>query len=161
MMLTIRSEALKRGVNIINRIMVTDLLTSDGAHPTKGTVIGALGFHTLTGEIHLFNARATIMCTGGYRMPHPKQYGNLSLGGMSWDLSSDGQGAMLRAGAELSRLEVGSASMDPAEQYCAPGMEVLLGYPGRFIDEKGKPLIESGGKEASRRRTRYDAYDKE
>ena len=54
MMLTIRNEVLKRGVNVISRIMITDLLTSDGAHPTGGTVIGALGFHTLTGEIHIF-----------------------------------------------------------------------------------------------------------
>ena len=151
MMLTIRSEVLKRGVKVISRIMVTDLLTSDGTHPTKGKVTGALGFHTLTGERYVFNAKATIMCTGGYRMPYPKHYGNLSLGGMSWDLSSDGQGAMWRAGAELSRLEIGVGSMDPLEQYCAPGMEVLLGYAGRFIDEEGKPLIETGGRDASRR----------
>ena len=46
----LKKRAVDLGVNIVERVMLTDLLTSDGRHPTAGSVIGAVGFDTRTGD---------------------------------------------------------------------------------------------------------------
>jgi succinate dehydrogenase/fumarate reductase flavoprotein subunit len=51
-------EALKRGVNIINRVMVNELLVSDGR------ISGALGVGTRERKIYLFRTKAAVLCTG-------------------------------------------------------------------------------------------------
>ncbi len=58
-----RMEAI--GVTILDRVFVTALLTSDGHHPTEGTVTGAYGFNTRTGEPCIINAAATVLAAGG------------------------------------------------------------------------------------------------
>ncbi|MBI2933987.1 MAG: FAD-binding protein [Chloroflexi bacterium] len=52
------------GVTIVDRVMITGLLTSDGASPTSGSVVGAVGFHTRTGENYVISAGSTV-CTAG------------------------------------------------------------------------------------------------
>ena len=54
-----RSVVLKSGIRVMDRIMVTDLLKQDGM------VIGAVGFHTRTGDFYVFKAKATVICTSG------------------------------------------------------------------------------------------------
>ena len=71
MMMAVRAGVLESGVDVLNRIAVTQLLTSDGKLPTEGRVIGAIGFHVRTGEIYAIHAKATIMCTGPYKFPYP------------------------------------------------------------------------------------------
>jgi succinate dehydrogenase / fumarate reductase, flavoprotein subunit len=58
-----RLEAL--GVILLERIMITELLTSDGASPTSGSVVGAVSFHIRTGETFAINSGATVMASGG------------------------------------------------------------------------------------------------
>jgi succinate dehydrogenase/fumarate reductase flavoprotein subunit len=77
-----RKEAVKRGVKIMDRIMITDLLKQDGR------VAGAIGFSLDTCEIYIFNAKATIECTG---------FNGLSRG--------DGDALAYRAGAEITSKE--------------------------------------------------------
>jgi len=48
----LREQALKKGVKLVERIMITDLLTSDGLHPTQAEVVGAIGFHPRTMDWH-------------------------------------------------------------------------------------------------------------
>ena len=50
-----RQQALKVGVLIMDRIMITDLLTREG------TAVGAVGFHTRTGDFYEFSAKAVVM----------------------------------------------------------------------------------------------------
>ncbi len=62
-------EAMRRrleglGVTFLERVMITDLLTSDGARPTGGSVAGAVGINTRTGETYTINAAATVVATG-------------------------------------------------------------------------------------------------
>src|SRR3970282_2946860 len=52
MMMAVRAGVLENGVDVLNRIAVTQLLTSDGMLPTAGKVIGALGLHVRTGEVY-------------------------------------------------------------------------------------------------------------
>lgn len=95
-----RMDALKRkareaGVEIIERVMITDLLTSDGLLPTKGSVIGANGFHTRTGDKVLIKSRSTIIAAG------PIYQGTY----LGTNLSGDGIAMAFRTGAELMSME--------------------------------------------------------
>jgi len=78
--------------------MVTDLLTSDGQHPTTGRVAGAVGFHTITGEHQIFKARAVIITSGLVGAKLHIQYAD--------GVTGDGQAMAFRAGAELSGMEM-------------------------------------------------------
>ncbi|MBI4330552.1 MAG: FAD-binding protein [Chloroflexi bacterium] len=52
------------GVTLLERVMITGLATSDGNLPTAGSVVGAVGFHTRTGEGFAINAGATVVASG-------------------------------------------------------------------------------------------------
>lgn len=90
MMGCLRQNLQARGILLRDRAMVTSLLSSDGCQPTRGRVVGALGFDTRSGEIIVIEAGATVIATGGS--------GHL-------DLSSDGICQGFLAGAELTGLE--------------------------------------------------------
>jgi succinate dehydrogenase/fumarate reductase flavoprotein subunit len=96
-----RRQALKIGVKIVDRVMVTDLLKQDGV------VIGAVGFHTRTGDFFSFKAKATVMSTGNGTFDMAGAMGPVSF------LSYDGEAMAYRAGAEIGGKEftnVGSAA---------------------------------------------------
>lgn len=140
MMMAVRAGVLESGVEVLNRIAITELLTSDGRLPTEGQVIGAVGFHVRTGEIYVIQAKATIMCTGPYKFPYP--WPGSKLGYMPIDLSGDGIAMMLRAGAQLSRLELGGINLNPDFMLCAPGLESLMPSGGKFVDKNGRRFLE-------------------
>jgi succinate dehydrogenase/fumarate reductase flavoprotein subunit len=140
MMMAVRAGVLESGVEVLNRIAVTQLLTSDGKLPTEGDVIGVAGFHTRTGEIYVINAKATVMCTGPYKFPYP--WPGSTLGYMPVDLSGDGIAMMLRAGAQLSRLELGGINLNPDHLLCAPGLESLMPSGAKFVDKNGRRFLE-------------------
>lgn len=88
----LKKKAREAGVDIIERVMITDLLTSDGRLPTSGCVIGATGFNTRTGEIVVIKSKSVIIASG----PIYHQGSNLS---------GDGIAMAFRAGAELTGME--------------------------------------------------------
>jgi succinate dehydrogenase/fumarate reductase flavoprotein subunit len=53
------NELKRLGVEIVDRIMVTSLLTEDGRQGSR--VVGATGISTRTGEFYIFNAKASIL----------------------------------------------------------------------------------------------------
>ncbi len=65
MMETLRKKINDLGVPILDRAMVTGLLTSDGLYPTGGAVAGCYGFNTKTGDPFVINAAATVVASGG------------------------------------------------------------------------------------------------
>jgi len=87
----LRKKALDSGVKIVDRIMACDLLKQDGR------VLGAIGFHTTSGELYLFQAKATVIATGSssLKLGHkPINY---------W--TADGEAIAYRAGAEITGKE--------------------------------------------------------
>ncbi len=140
MMMAVRSGVLASGVEVLNRVAVAELLTSDGALPTAGRVIGVAGFHVRSGEAYAINAKATIMCTGPYKFPYP--WPGSKLGYMPIDLSGDGIAMMLRAGAQLSRLELGGINLNPDAMLCAPGLESLMPSGALFVDKDSRRFLE-------------------
>jgi len=93
----IAHEALRRRVHFVERVAVTDLLTSDGAHPTQGHVVGAVGIHTRTGKFVMFRSKAVVIATG---LLSPK----LHFFAMD-NITGDGYAMAFRAGAEITGLE--------------------------------------------------------
>ena len=140
MMMAVRAGALASGVETLNRVAITELLTSDGLLPTEGRVIGAIGFNVRDGQIYSIRAKATIVCTGPYKFPYP--WPGSTLGFMPIDLSGDGIAMMLRAGAQLSRLELGGINLNPDHLLCAPGLESLMPSGATFVDKNGRRFLE-------------------
>jgi succinate dehydrogenase/fumarate reductase flavoprotein subunit len=141
MMMAVRNAVVSRGVRVVNRFMLTDLITSDGRLPTTGRVVGAVGFGTRTGQPAAILARAVVMCTGPYKFPYP--HPGSHYGYMPIDLSGDGIAAMLRAGAVLSRLELGGIQIHSENLLCAPGLESLMPSGAQFLNADGRRLLEA------------------
>lgn len=90
MMEIMRKRVENTGVTLMERVMITGLLTSDGVWPTGGAVVGAVGFHARTGETFIISSGAVVMATGG--------------SGLYW-AAGDGIAQAYWAGAELYNME--------------------------------------------------------
>ncbi|MFC1867116.1 FAD-binding protein [Thermodesulfobacteriota bacterium] len=94
------NEALKRGAQIVNRVMIFDLLREDG-------VIGAIGVDTREDIIVEFHAKSVILTTGScvrlYPSPNPGWMFNIAF---SPSVTGDGRAMAYRAGAELANMEI-------------------------------------------------------
>lgn len=132
MMEALREEAQRRGVTIINRVMVTDLLTSDGKTPTDGEVVGAIGFHTQNGDTFTFQAKTTVLCTGPFTL----------IENMPRNVFGDGIAAACRAGAELGGLDKLGVMIVPEGLKSAPGIVMLLGIGAELYNSKCERFME-------------------
>ena len=107
----------KSGARILDRMMVTEVLTRDGE------AVGVAGYGTRDGKIHRIRAKAVIMTTGRINRLY-KPYPGLTFAiRMPPALTGDGKAAMFRAGAELINME-------------------FLSIPGRW---SSRNLIRGGG----------------
>jgi succinate dehydrogenase/fumarate reductase flavoprotein subunit len=129
---------LKRaGVNIVNRVMATRLLT-DGER-----VHGVLGFDTRTGDFQVIRAKAVILCCGASgRLGLPASgylygtYENPSNAG-------DGYSLAYHAGAELTGIEC--FQINPLiKDYNGPACAYVTGpLGGHTVNARGHRFIES------------------
>jgi len=87
----IRKHAVKSGVRIMDRIMVTDLIQQDGR------IVGAIGFGVEENNTCVFKARATIISAGGG--------GFRPIGYPTQELTADGHAMAYRAGAVITGKE--------------------------------------------------------
>ncbi|MBI4334108.1 MAG: FAD-binding protein [Chloroflexi bacterium] len=85
-------RALKKGVKVLNRVYVLDLLKQDGR------VVGAVGFHYQTGDFYVLRSRAAIIACGGCN------YKSRPLFHMN---CGEGTAMAYHAGAELRNAEFG------------------------------------------------------
>ena len=123
-------EAMKRGVRIINRVMVLELLTN-------GPVNGAIGVHTREDKLFLFHAKSVILGTGIVN----RLYQGLTPGWMANatrpdTLTGDGRAMAYRAGAELYNVE-------RLEHHAGPKYFTRSGqatWVGVVRDPQGKPV---------------------
>jgi len=124
-------EARKRGVEIINRVMVFDLICNDNG------VIGAIGVDTREERIIIFRARGVVLGTGGlvrlYPSPTPGWMFNRA---NSPATTGDGRAMAYRAGAELVNMEIPQRWAGPRYfSRCGKGTWV-----GVVRDPYGKPV---------------------
>ncbi len=140
----------KTGVNIVDRVMITGLLTEKGNVGEK--VVGATGLHTRTGEFFIFNAKAVIDCMSR----HQRNWCFSSeLRGLSSfrppTIVGDGHAAAWRAGAEFTMMEksmptsFGSGNAYPPYGH---GNAINTWFPCNMVDAHGKqiPYVDRDGK---------------
>ena len=154
MMLAVKRHALEIGVRVLNRTMITDLLTSDGRLPTKGEVVGAIGVGVRDGQVTVFKAKTVIICTGGIIFPYPKL--GEPFGSMPIDLSGDGIASEIRAGAVMGNLAIGGMSIHPTEFHAARGLEHFSIQGAKWTNRLGEDVLEKykdAEKVTGRRRT--------
>lgn len=124
-------EARKRGVEIINRVMVIDIV-SDGT-----TVYGAVGVHTREDMLFEFRSKAVFLGTGVvarlYQGVTPGWMGNAT---RPCTNTGDGRAMAYRAGAELFNVE-------KLEHHAGPKYFTRSGqatWVGVVRDPQGKPV---------------------
>jgi succinate dehydrogenase / fumarate reductase flavoprotein subunit len=79
------------GIDLVEDVMICELLVNEGR------VVGALGVDVYTGELIAFQAKAVVLCTGGYQ---PFSFKCTNSG-----TTGDGIAMAYRAGAELADME--------------------------------------------------------
>ncbi|OGO15813.1 MAG: hypothetical protein A2Z02_01525 [Chloroflexi bacterium RBG_16_48_7] len=125
------NEALNRGVNIVNRVSIFDLLYG------KTGVCGAVGIGTREEKLFVFKAKSVVLATGIcarlYPGPTPGWMFN-----MSDPPSTTGEGRAMacRAGAELVNMEIPRRWAGP-KYFARNGKGSWIGV---FRDPSGKPV---------------------
>jgi succinate dehydrogenase / fumarate reductase, flavoprotein subunit len=130
----LRRRILAMGVRIADRLNIVDLLTTDGAYPTRGAVCGAIGFHVRDGTPYVIRAKRTMLATG-----------NMGMKGLHLDNAAfDGTGLAYRAGACLVDLEMafGGTFTVLEKRYNLGGYNVAIAHGGRLINARGERFME-------------------
>ena len=146
MALALRAETLRRGVRVVERVMITGLLTSDGDLPTSGSVTGAVGFNTRTGQCHVFRAKAVIIATGPFGIPFNRYDKSFNTRLMPIDSGGEGLNAMYECGTVMSKLEIGYRTPGPPEFCNAPGLEMFTAIGGNsvWMNRLGERFLSEG-----------------
>ncbi len=129
----LRREALKKGVELVERTMVTDLLTSDGQDPTDGQIVGAVGLNTRSGQFVVFRTKSVVLTTGGASAKLHLGYAD--------NVTGDGQAMGYRAGGELGGMEVSASNT-----FSVWNRRFTTGGQGQFQTE-GAKLVNRLGEE--------------
>lgn len=135
MMEKMKAQAQSKGVEFMERVAVEELLTSDGQQPTRGRAVGAIGFHTRSGEPYIFKAKTVIICTSLI---------SAELYNMTNNLTGDGHAMAFRAGAKLSGLEFGQVPNFPlVNRKVSTGHPAVFQlYGAKLVNSLGEELIE-------------------
>jgi succinate dehydrogenase/fumarate reductase flavoprotein subunit len=140
-------EAKKRGVTIINRIMVVDLLKADGR------IAGALGVDTRSGKIYLFKAKAVVVSTGRVNRLSRTVTGVWGNHRVPVNATGDGRAMALRAGVPIINMEFFTPP-----GYSIGNFELNLGSPRNTVQPAGSVVGPRG--EAIIPRTYFHDWDK-
>ncbi len=128
----LKKIAAERGVEIVERVMLTDLLTSDGRYPTNGSVVGIVGWQVRTGKMLVIRSKSVVLATGPITP--------------SSNLSGDGQGMAFRAGAELMGMEFctsPTAYITDSKRRQLSSINVLFASLGfRILNNRGERFME-------------------
>jgi succinate dehydrogenase/fumarate reductase flavoprotein subunit len=115
--------ARKRGVEIVNRVMIVSLLTNDGK------IAGALGIGNKNGKIYSFKAKTVILCTGRINRITRGVTGVWGNHRIPVNETGDGRSMAFRAGLPLLNMEF----ISPSNNYSIGNFELNLGSPGNTV----------------------------
>ncbi len=135
MMAVVRGEVLRSGTRVLERVMATDLLTSDGEYPTRGRITGAVAFHIRNGKFYVIKAKSVVIATGPATMLWR---------GYAWapSLSGDGQAMAFRAGCDMRNYDIAFFRFIPAGHNCASGANILVGEGLHMLNAQGQRFME-------------------
>lgn len=126
----LRKQALKVGVKLLERIMITTLIKPNDS------IEGAVGFHMETGETYAIIAKATILCTGA------SSFKALGFGFPCCSVTGDGDAMAYRAGGEISGKEFNDGHPDRSANHFAK--HEMRNVSGDAVTKKS-PLELGGG----------------
>jgi succinate dehydrogenase/fumarate reductase flavoprotein subunit len=124
---SMRAQTLKVGAAILDRVMITDLLTSDGNYPTGGEIVGAVGFDVRKGGFTVFKAKAVILAAGSSSIPRR----------IPPDITGDGHAMGIRAGATMRCMDIfeflgggaiGNATTGSTHVFTSFGLKMINAY---------------------------------
>jgi len=131
-------EALRRGVTIINRVTMTDLLSTP-----DGRISGALGVGTRDGKVYLFKAKAVVLSTGRANRLCRNVTGVWGNHRVPVYETGDGRAMGFRSGVPIINMEF----LSPAN-FSIGNYELNLGSPrntvqpaGSVVDAKRKEIV--------------------
>lgn len=150
MMEKMREKALSSGVEFDERVMICDLLTSDGKLPTSGAVTGALGINTRSADIIAYKAKGVVLATGCMAAKTNILYAN--------GLSGDGIAMAFRAGAELVNMEMAVSHTFGIwnRKFTAGGQQQFLMNNSRIVNRLGERIMEKYKAAAKANNPEYD-----
>jgi len=126
--------ALSTGVKVVERVAVTDLLTSDGNYPTEGHIVGAVGINTRTGQFVVFRSKAVVITTGMIS-------GKLHRIWMD-NVTGDGHAMAFRAGAEIGGMEFSPSMFGVWNRKFTTGGQGQFQYGGtKLVNRLGEEFL--------------------
>lgn len=124
-------EAQKRGVQIVNWVMIVDLLKEGD------TIVGAIGLGTRDDKVMVFKAKTVILGTGFVTRLYPSPInGRIANVNFPPTVTGDGRAMAFRAGAELVGLDMPYKHQGP-KYFARSGQATWVGV---IKDAEGKPL---------------------
>ncbi len=148
-----------RHIEILNRVMITDLMTHEGR------VTGAYGVNVRTGQLLVFRARSVVLTTGPVNRAYRSATGVLHHTAQPPHDTGDGHAMAYRAGVKLVNMEFGSSLIYPKDMPQA-GLwaPILLG--AKLVNASGELVMKRYGetksdKEVSHQTVPSLAVDKE
>lgn len=136
--LKLTNEAKKRGVNIINRVQITDLIKSDGQ------ISGAIGVGTRTGDIYLFKSKSVVLSTGRSNRLSRNPSGVDFNTRLPPTLSGDGTSMALRIGLPIINIEFLSSRLLSVCGYYSPNYgdpRNTVQPSARIVDGSGNIIV--------------------
>ena len=134
-MVELRRRITSRGVRILDRVHITELVTADGQWPSTAGVIGAVGFNIYTGQFIFINAKRTIVATGMIAMKGTHRVDNDT---------GDGVAMAFRAGGRLVDMEFtfGGTFNVLMKKFDFPSYNVAVAHGARLINALGERFME-------------------
>lgn len=145
-----RNQVIKRGIPLIERVMITDLLTSDGNYPTKERVVGAVGFNVRDGEFQVFRSKSVVLAAGGV-------WGDSMC---TRNMTGDGIAAGYRAGAEVYGMEFAYPSEGWVfdRKYKVQGMNMWQGAGMYLVNSQNERFMEKYAPELKERAEKAELH---
>ena len=134
LMSILRGEVLRRGIRVVERVMSTDLLSSDEEVPPTGRITGAVGFNIRTGSYYIIKAKATIIATGATNSMNG--YANQR------NLSGDGKAMAFKAGCEFRNVDLTYWQPTPVGQTTSAGLGILVGEGTIIVNNRGERFMQ-------------------
>ncbi len=136
--LKLTNEAKRRGVNIINRVQMTDLIKTDNQ------ISGAVGVGTRTADIYLFKAKAVVLSSGRSNRLSRNPSGMDFNTRLPAPLSGDGTSMAIRIGLPIINIEFLSSRLLSVCGYYGPNYgdpRNTVQPSARIIDGDGNVIV--------------------
>ncbi len=134
MMTALKEEVIKRGIKTIEEVIITSLITDD----TDGSVLGACGLSLKDTDFLIFQAKSTVLATGGAGWMYPVTSNAMQKTG-------DGFALAYQVGADLLDMEQvqfhPTGMLYPESRRGVLITEAVRGEGGRLFNSKGERFM--------------------